>query len=949
MSRNLGWLRVGLLGCVVATGFGIPASAQATILTATANDQPAFTEFNDDTGVIGTFTTDTPSDSFSATVNWGDGNSTTVVPFEVGNNTGNYEVIADHEYTDDGPFTISFHVLESGSSTDIKDSNNATATVLEGDFTLTAAGPITIAEGGAFSGAVATFTDGSGSDLASDYTASVDWGDGATSTATIVGPDSGGVYTVLAGHTYVEEGSYTPTVTVHEPAALFVTSKTDSVTVTDADSYTPTPATIDATAGTALSGAAVATFTDSNTSTTATDLSATIDWGDGTTSSGTVSGSAGSFTVTGSHTYASAGQYPVVVTFGESGGTTALAVSTAHVVDEPVPSTQGATDVGTGGATLHGTVVPNGDDTTYYFNYGTSAPAYGSKIPLTPADAGSGYSGVARVGPARRADARDDLPLPARGREQRGDHDGRRRDVHDNRPPHGPDQRPGLGGGVFGRPDGRRQLQLPGGRRRPGDLDLPGSELESQPRPDRHLRPRALHADRDRGLERRAGQQRLGQLHRRRRAHGPDWLTRVRGHLRRRSRRGHGLLMHGGKQRAGRALVRRQQRGHGRHRAPRHLDHGSPYLQSHRAEPGRPGRHQVDQLQGGRRAHDHRRRPVAGATYSRGQTVHASYSCHEGAGGPGLTACAGPVASGAAVNTSTTGRHTFKIAAVSHDGQITAKSISYRVVAGPSAQIAAPVGGRVYALGQHVATTFSCADGAGGPGISSCRDSNGARGGRGHLDTSRAGHHVYRVTAVSRDGRAAVRTIAYRVAGAPRIRVTSPRAGDTYLAGRKVLATYGCHDGASGPGITSCTGPVANGSRIDTTTAGAHTFTVVAKSRDGQTATTTVTYTVVVPQNNLLANPRLRRARRGHYLAIIRVPASGTVHVLVTKSDQFVFASGYATAPHRGTVRVALSLTRRGQRLARHHHTLVLRVWVTFAPFGGVAKTTRDFGVHLRT
>ena len=63
-----------------------------------------------------------------------------------------------------------------------------------------------------------------------------------------------------------------------------------------------------ATEGTALPGTTqVATFTDTNTSDTASDFTATINWGDGTTTAGTVSGSAGAFTVAGGHTYADEG------------------------------------------------------------------------------------------------------------------------------------------------------------------------------------------------------------------------------------------------------------------------------------------------------------------------------------------------------------------------------------------------------------------------------------------------------------------------------------------------------------------------------------------------------------------------------------------------------------------------------------------------------------------
>src|SRR5262249_55891866 len=43
------------------------------------------------------------------------------------------------------------------------------------------------------------------------------------------------------------------------------------------------------------------------------DLTATIDWGDGTSSAGTVSGGSGSFAVDGSHTYANGGEHTLTL------------------------------------------------------------------------------------------------------------------------------------------------------------------------------------------------------------------------------------------------------------------------------------------------------------------------------------------------------------------------------------------------------------------------------------------------------------------------------------------------------------------------------------------------------------------------------------------------------------------------------------------------------------
>lgn len=128
-----------------------------------------------------------------------------------------------------------------------------------------------------------------------------------------------------------------------------------------------------------------------------------------------------------------------------------------------------------------------------------------------------------------------------------------------------------------------------------------------------------------------------------------------------------------------------------------------------------------------------------------------------------------------------------------------------------SARITSPSTRRTFARGASVPTRFSCAESTFGLGLTSCKDANGAKRPGGHLPTSTLGTHTYSVTARSRDGQSAVARLRYFVANAPSVRITSPHSGTTYRLRARVATRFACHDGAGGPGLTTCAD--SNGAR----------------------------------------------------------------------------------------------------------------------------------------
>ncbi len=315
--------------------------------------------------------------NFTTSIDWGDG-----TPVSSGTVTatgsGTYDILGSHTYAAAGTYTVNVTLTDQGSTG---------STVVGGTtINVTSTGPVSStpnpivstantaaaplkAQGATVSGTpgapltgvlVATFMDTGVPGTPSDYTASIDWGNGTTSAATSItsqGTPNGVVFSVFGTNTYATAGTYPLTVTITKTASGATAIASGQAVISAAAVGTITPGTATALSvntGVPLAAASViGTFTSSNTSEPASDFSAVIDWGDGSpTSIGTVVAGtpAGTFNVEGTHTYAKNGTYTPTILLTQSGGSTLTLTS-------PATATITVTDLAVTGSTKNFTAV----------------------------------------------------------------------------------------------------------------------------------------------------------------------------------------------------------------------------------------------------------------------------------------------------------------------------------------------------------------------------------------------------------------------------------------------------------------------------------------------------------------------------------------------------------------------------------------------------------------
>jgi hypothetical protein len=161
------------------------------------------------TGTVATFTAP-PGATYAVILDWGDGTTQTL---SVTSGTNTYNVAGSHLFARDGQYVVGVTVQDGNQNTLAQVASPVTVA----EAPLTGTGVALSGVVGALppSSVVATFSDANPLASAADFYAVLYWGDGTTSTGTIL-PDGNGGFTVSGQLPYQTPGTFVVTVSINE-------------------------------------------------------------------------------------------------------------------------------------------------------------------------------------------------------------------------------------------------------------------------------------------------------------------------------------------------------------------------------------------------------------------------------------------------------------------------------------------------------------------------------------------------------------------------------------------------------------------------------------------------------------------------------------------------------------------------------------------------------------
>ncbi|QEH34697.1 hypothetical protein OJF2_32380 [Aquisphaera giovannonii] len=339
---------------------------------------------------------------FQAVIDWGDGHSSAGV-VQATPTAGRFDVMGSNSYASAKTYPVKIQVTKyPGEATEIDSEAfvaapavalSPVATVANFTAGMLPADPVSIG----------SFTSTNATAKPTDFTATIAWGDGNSSAANVSGTSTPGLFLVRGANLYSKAGNYPVSVTVQDASGNRTTILSTAV-VGPPTSLHASGMVAQFTAGVSPSAtvpALVGGFTSSDLTAQASAFAASIDWGDGTSSAGTVAASPdtpGLFLVSGTNAYATAGPYPIKIAVSGPGGVSLVINSQATVTAAPAPVFSG----GLANLIVNGPFAPSGYTNTNRPTFaGDATPfaivnvyarnlKYDAQIPLGQAVADSG-------------------------------------------------------------------------------------------------------------------------------------------------------------------------------------------------------------------------------------------------------------------------------------------------------------------------------------------------------------------------------------------------------------------------------------------------------------------------------------------------------------------------------------------------------------------------------
>ncbi len=237
--------------------------------------------------------------------------------------------------------------------------------------------------------------------------------------------------------------------------------------------------------------------------------------------------------------------------------------------------------------------------------------------------------------------------------------------------------------------------------------------------------------------------------------------------------------------------------------------------------------------------------PGDGNRYGRGTTVFADFACTDASSGIGVGSCNGTVQSGSPIDTGSVGTKSFTVTATDRAGNTRSTTHTYQVIDGVGVDMTPPditptpncslSGAASWCRGTlSVTWTVSDAESPGSITTTGC--------GPATITSDTPGTELT-CTATSTGGTQRRSFTMLRDATPPIINLAVPANGQVFEIKKAASARFDCTDATSGMG--PCSGTVASGSRIDTSSLGTRSFTVTATDQAGNPQSITHAFQVV--------------------------------------------------------------------------------------------------------